>query len=84
MKPLRVCHSYKVDGLDTPFKSRLLHKVEPVYENFKGWKDSLNNCQDFNNLPEETKAFINYIEDYVGVKVTLISNGPNRSDLIHR
>tara|TARA_Y100001958_G_C21243767_1_gene572707 strand:- start:1128 stop:2390 length:1263 start_codon:yes stop_codon:yes gene_type:complete len=81
---IKVCHSYKVDGLDTPFKSRLLHKVEPVYENFKGWKDSLNDYQDFDNLPEETKTFIGYIEDYVGVKVTLISNGPNRSDLIHR
>ena len=81
---IKVCHSYKSDGVDTPFKSRILHKVDPVYEVLKGWNTSLNDCKDYDSLPEETKVFIKYVEDYVGVKVTLISNGPNRSDLIHR
>ena len=81
---IKVCHGYKSDGVDTPFKSRLLHKVDPVYEVLKGWNTSLNDCKDYDSLPEETKVFIKYVEDYVGVKVTLISNGPNRSDLIHR
>ena len=81
---IKICHSYKIGKEETSFKSRLLHKVDPVYENFSGWNVSLNNYSDFDSLPIEAKDFINYIEDYVGVKVTLISNGPNRSDLIHR
>ena len=63
---------------------RITKEVDPVYEVLKGWNTSLNDCKDYDSLPEQTKVFIKYVEDYVGVKVTLISNGPNRSDLIHR
>ena len=81
---IKACVGYKVNGEDTPFKSRLLHKAEPVYKLFKGWNCSLADCENYDTLPDEAKEFLSYIEDYVEVKISLISNGPNREDLIHR
>ena len=62
----------------------MLHKAEPVYKAFKGWNCSLADCKNYESLPDKAKEFLNFIEDYVGVKISLISNGPNREDLIHR
>ena len=81
---IKTCIGYKVNGEDTPFKSRMLHKAEPVYKLFKGWNCSLADCENYDSLPDEAKEFLSYIEDYVEVKISLISNGPNREDLIHR
>ena len=81
---IKACIGYKVNGEDTPFKSRMLHKAEPVYKLFKGWNCSLADCENYDSLPDEAKEFLSYIEDYVEVKISLISNGPNREDLIHR
>ena len=81
---IKACVGYKVNGEDTPFKSRMLHKAEPVYKAFKGWNCSLADCENYDSLPDKAKEFLNFIEDYVGVKISLISNGPNREDLIHR
>ena len=81
---IKVCVGYKVNGEDIPFKSRLLHKAEPIYKLFKGWNCSLADCENYDTLPDEAKEFLSYIEDYVEVKISLISNGPNREDLIHR
>ena len=81
---IKACIGYKVNGEETPFKSRLLHKAEPIYKAFKGWNCSLANCENYGSLPDKAKEFLNFIEDYVGVKISLISNGPNREDLIHR
>ena len=81
---IKTCIGYKVNGEDTPFKSRTLHKAEPVYKTFKGWNCSLTDCENYESLPDKAKEFLNFIEDYVEVKISLISNGPNREDLIHR
>ncbi|MAC03490.1 MAG: adenylosuccinate synthase [Gammaproteobacteria bacterium] len=81
---IKVCVSYQIDEKETSFKSRQLHKVEPVYKEFRGWNCSLDACKSYDELPAEAKSFLEYIEDFVGVKISLISNGPNRDDLIHR
>ena len=81
---IKACIGYKVNGQETPFKSRLLHKAEPIYKDFKGWNCSLADCENYDSLPDEAKDFLNFIENFVGVKIGLISNGPNREDLIHR
>jgi len=81
---IKACIGYKVNGEETSFKSRLLHKAEPTYKNFKGWNCSLADCENYDSLPDKAKDFLNFIENFVGVKISLISNGPNREDLIHR
>ncbi len=81
---IKACIGYKVNGEKTPFKSRLLYKADPIYKDFKGWNCSLADCENYDSLPDKAKDFLNFIENFVGVKISLISNGPNREDLIHR
>ncbi len=83
-KEIKACINYEVDGKTTGFKSRLLHKAKPIYKSFEGWDCSLEKCKNYADLPKNAKEFLEYIESYVGVKIGLISNGPNREDLIHR
>jgi adenylosuccinate synthase len=81
---IKVCTDYEVENKKTTFKSRLLHKAKPVYKSFEGWNSSLESCKNYDDLPKNAKDFLEFIEEFVGVKISLISNGPNREDLIHR
>ncbi len=81
---IKVCDEYEIDNEIVQYKSRQLHKVKPKYKTFKGWEQSLGECQNYSELPEETREFLEFIEDYTKVKISLISNGPQRNDLIHR
>ena len=81
---IKVCDEYEIDNETVQYKSRQLHKVKPKYKTFKGWEQSLGECQNYSELPKETREFLEFIEDYTKVKISLISNGPQRNDLIHR
>jgi len=81
---IKVCDEYENDNEIVQYKSRQLHKVKPKYKTFKGWEQSLGQCQNYSELPKETREFLEFIEDYTKVKISLISNGPQRNDLIHR
>jgi adenylosuccinate synthase len=81
---IKVCDEYEIDNEIVQYKSRQLHKVKPKYKIFKGWEQSLSQCQNYSELPKETREFLEFIEDYTKVKISLISNGPQRNDLIHR
>tara|TARA_Y100000816_G_scaffold18035_1_gene11801 strand:+ start:781 stop:2043 length:1263 start_codon:yes stop_codon:yes gene_type:complete len=81
---IKVCDEYEIDNEIVQYKSRQLHKVKPKYKTFKGWEQSLGECQNYSELPKETREFLEFIEDYTKVKISLISYGPQRNDLIHR
>ena len=81
---IKVCNEYEIDNEIVQYKSRQLHKVKPKYKIFKGWEQSLSQCQNYSELPKEAREFLEFIEDYTKVKISLISNGPQRNDLIHR
>ncbi len=82
---VKVCTAYKVDGVETgqvPFD--LTAGVEPVYKEFKGWKTNLSVCRDEGSLPVEFRDYVRYIEEYTGVRVNIISVGPDREATIIR
>ncbi len=83
-KKLKVCVGYEIEGKEVPFKSRLLHQAKPKYKILNGWPSSIKEAKKFNDLPKEAKKLIEVIEQFTNVPVSLISNGPNRDDLIHR
>ena len=56
---IKVCDEYEIDNEIVQYKSRQLHKVEPKYKTFKGWKQSLGECQNYSELPKETREFLN-------------------------
>ena len=82
---IKVCTSYKVDGKETdqvPFD--IAAKIEPVYTEFPGWKKDLTGVRKESGLPQEFKNYIKFMEDYLGVPISIISLGPEREATIER
>lgn len=82
---IKVCTSYKVDGVETdqvPFD--IAAKIEPVYTEFPGWKKDLTGIRKECELPQEFKNYIKFMEDYLGVPISIISLGPDREATIER
>ena len=82
---IKVCTSYKVDGAETdqlPFDSAA--QIEPVYTEFPGWKKDLTGIRKESELPQEFKNYIKFMEDYLGVPISIISLGPDREATIER
>ena len=57
---------------------------EPVYKTFEGWKSSTEGITEFKNLPLKAQEYINFIEDFVGCNISIVSTGPSRDQTIHR
>lgn len=82
---IKVCTSYKVDGAETdqvPFD--IAAKIDPVYTEFPGWKKDLTGIRKESELPQEFKNYIKFMEDYLGVPISIISLGPDRKATIER
>lgn len=82
---IKVCTSYKIDGEETkvfPLSLDEIEKAEPVYTTLPGWKNSIEGITDWNKLPSTAQSYIRFIEEYLGVKFTIISTGPKRSETI--
>jgi adenylosuccinate synthase len=78
------CEKYKVNGQDLdhiPFQMTRLN-ITPDYKKINGWNTSIENCKDFTSLPKELHSYIHYIDAAVGAKVSYISNGPGRDQII--
>ncbi|MFG6377056.1 MAG: adenylosuccinate synthase [Lachnospiraceae bacterium] len=81
-----VCTAYDIDGeitKDFPVTARLA-KVKPVFTVLPGWKCDIRGIKKFEDLPENCKKYIEFVEKEIGVKITMISNGPGRSEIIYR
>ena len=81
---LNICTSYKINGEQTseiPFQ--MMHtKIDPVYQQFPGWKMDSSALKDVQKLPEQMKSYISFINDHLSAKVHYISNGPGRDQII--
>ena len=76
---LKVCVAYELDGeklLEPPYDG--LESVKPIYETLPGWKEDVSGCRKRSELPENAQKYIEAIEKWVGVKVGLVSVGPDR------
>jgi len=80
---IKICTGYKINGIVTDeFPHELDDKVEPVYEELQGWKTNLTRITKKEEFPEELSNYMRFIESNVGVPITIISVGPNRSQTI--
>jgi len=81
-----VCTGYEIDGAITdifPVTSKLA-KAKPVYEMLPGWKSNVRGIKKFEDLPVEAQNYVLFIEKKLGVPITMVSNGPNRDEIIFR
>ena len=85
-KTLKVCTAYKYKGEEInhlPFNIEA-DNLEPVYKEFKGWKEDITKHDSFDALPKELKEYIKFIEDELHVPIKIVSVGPDRKETILR
>lgn len=79
------CTAYEIDGQQTkamPFQINDLD-VQPILEKYKGWSDeTAAKSKSFSELPAEMKTFVKAVEEYLGVPVKYVSNGPGRDQIL--
>src|SRR3989339_53452 len=81
-KELKICVAYKIGGKiykDFPADMDMLAKAVPVYKTMKGWTEDLTGITKYSDLPGNTKRYVKELEKLTGVKVTILSVGPDRS-----
>jgi adenylosuccinate synthase len=81
---LSVCTSYMVNGKEQRAVPYQMNKVpiEPQYQQFEGWKTDVTKMKSHDELPKAMKEYIDFINNYLGVNVSYISNGPEREQII--
>ena len=81
-----VCTGYEIDGqVTTEFPvTWKLEKAKPVLTVLPGWKCDIRGIRSYDELPENCRKYIEFIEAQIGYPVTMISNGPGREDIIYR
>ena len=81
-----VCVGYEIDGevtTDFPTTAKL-EKAKPVLKNLPGWKCDIRGSKKYEDLPENCRNYIEFIEGQIGYPITMVSNGPGREDIIYR
>ena len=81
-----VCVGYDIDGeVTTEFPTTaLLEKAKPVLKTLPGWKSDIRGIKKYEDLPENCRKYIEFVEEQIGFPITMISNGPGRHDIIYR
>ncbi len=81
-----VCVGYEIDGevtTDFPTTAKL-EKAKPVLKNLPGWKCDIRGIKKYEDLPENCRKYVEFIEEQIGYPITMGSNGPGRDDIIYR
>ncbi|HEX6983385.1 MAG TPA: adenylosuccinate synthase [Balneolaceae bacterium] len=82
---IKLCTEYEIDGDSTdvfPTDLSDIDSIRPKYKAMPGWQKSLENCNDFDELPSEAKKYLQFIQDCLNVDLTILSKGPKRSETI--
>ena len=81
-----VCTGYEIDGkVTTEFPvTNQLEKAKPVLEVLPGWKCDIRGIKKYEDLPENCRKYIEFVEEHIGSPITMVSNGPGRDDIIYR
>lgn len=86
MEQIPICVQYEMDGVKTddfPFPAAI-GAAKPVIEYMPGWKCDVSKCRTFEELPKAAQDYINFIEKSIGCKITNISVGAARDEIIRR
>ena len=81
-----VCIGYEIDGkVTTDFPTTpTLEKAKPVFTKLPGWKCDIRGIKKYEDLPENCRKYIEFVEEQIGFPITMVSNGPGREDIIYR
>lgn len=83
---IKVCTAYELDGKiikDFPTTPDLI-RCKPVLTTLPGWKSDIKGIREYNELPEKARQYVEFIENELGQKIDMVSNGPEREAIIYR
>ncbi|MCI7334220.1 MAG: adenylosuccinate synthase [Oscillospiraceae bacterium] len=83
---ISICVGYEIDGKvtkDFPV-TPLLKRAKPVLVTLDGWKCDIRGIREFSKLPKQAQEYVNFIEEELGVRISYVSNGPKREEIIKR
>ena len=86
LEEIPVCVGYEINGevtTDFPVTYKL-EKAKPVLKKLPGWKCDIRGIRKFEDLPENCRKYVEFIEEQIGFPITMVSNGPGREDIIYR
>ncbi len=82
---LNICNAYEYNGTqidEFPADLTVLGKCRPIYETLPGWQEDISKIRKYDDLPQNTKNYLNRIEELTGTKIDIISIGPGRKETI--
>ena len=85
LEEIPVCTSYEIDGStvhEVPPQAGTLERVRPIYQVLPGWKQSTFGLTRYRDLPQKARAYLDFIRDQLGLEISVISTGPERSQAI--
>ncbi|KIC92850.1 adenylosuccinate synthase [Flavihumibacter solisilvae] len=81
---LSVCTDYGIDGKESgyvPFQMTR-HQIKPSLKHFQGWNTDTSAVTTYAGMPEKMKEYVKFINEFVGVNISHISNGPGRDQIV--
>jgi adenylosuccinate synthase len=87
LQEIKVCTGYCLAGQEInypPQGENALASVEPIYEKLPGWQEDISQVKNWDDLPPNARAYIDYIQDFLGVRVSIVSVGPDRRQTLWR
>ena len=81
-----VCTGYEIDGQATdmfPTTPSLL-RAKPVFTTLPGWKCDIRGCKSYEDLPQQARDYVDFLEAHIGCPITLVSSGPKREEMTYR
>jgi adenylosuccinate synthase len=86
LRELKVCVAYEgEDGTrydHVPYHQSVIHKVKPVYETLPGWGTEIDGAARLEELPPAAREYVKFVEEFAGVRVSIIGVGPARDQTI--
>lgn len=82
---IKVCVAYEIDGkmhTSVPASTESLSRAIPVYKELPGWTEDITQMKQYDELPENCKNYIKFMEDFLGCQITVVSVGPDRTQNI--
>ncbi|MCI8786864.1 MAG: adenylosuccinate synthase [Eubacterium sp.] len=86
LEEIPVCVGYEIDGevtTDFPTTGRL-ERAKPVLQTLPGWNSDIRGIRTYEELPENCRRYIEFVEEQIGYPITMVSNGPGRDEIIYR